>query len=370
MALTRYTTCMKCSLFIFFLLFFQLSRAQNDFSGLSNWLHNNAQAMGGRAVLMIYKDGKMVFQEAANNMTRKQKSHRRLAAGLKGGQGQALVADFDIHSRERIASCTKWLTAALVMSFVDEGQLSVNDTIGKFLPFMTEAGKGQITLAQCLSHTTGIEQSRAMSGIGEITRATSLEASVREIAAAKMEGEPGKIFHYGNAGLQIAALICEKLGKDSFINLFNKRIAAPCDMRNTDYGPGKVPLAAGGAYSTPNDYMNFLMMILNKGMFNGKKVLSEASVAAMQEDRTQGAAIAYTPSEAKGWGYGFGLWTMRDDTGQYTAVSSPGLFGSFPWIDREKNYAGFLFVFNFKNKGRKALYLGLKKEVEKALEQK
>ena len=54
-----------------------------------------------------------------------------------------------------IASCSKWLSAALVMTFVDEGKLNLNDTIGKFLPVMTDHQKGNITIWQCLSHLTG-----------------------------------------------------------------------------------------------------------------------------------------------------------------------------------------------------------------------
>jgi hypothetical protein len=49
------------------------------------------------------------------------------------------------------------------------------------------------------------------------------------------------------------------------------------------------------------------------------------------------------------------------------AVSSPGLFGSFPWIDNDKKYCAFLFVYNLKNNGRKEKYRELKELVDNAM---
>lgn len=67
----------------------------------------------------------------------------------------------------------------------------------------------------------------------------------------------------------------EKISGKSFETLFAERIAKPCEMKNTDFGKGKVALPAGSAYSTPEDYMNFLVMILHDGKFNGKQILSK-----------------------------------------------------------------------------------------------
>jgi len=61
-------------------------------------------------------------------------------------------------SRERIASSSKWLSAALVMTFVDEGKLRLDDTVGMYLPVSTQHGKGGVTVRQCLSHLTGIKE--------------------------------------------------------------------------------------------------------------------------------------------------------------------------------------------------------------------
>jgi CubicO group peptidase (beta-lactamase class C family) len=100
----------------------------------------------------------------------------------------------------------------------------------------------------------------------------SMDEAMVAIAKQPMEGEPGKTFHYSNVGLQIAGAIIEKISGKSFETLFAERIAQPCKMINSDFGKEKLALPAGGAWSTAEDYGNFLLMILQEGRFNGKHV--------------------------------------------------------------------------------------------------
>ena len=67
-----------------------------------------------------------------------------------------MLQDYTFTTRRAIASCSKWLSAALVMTFVDEGKLSLDDTVGKFLPVFTNHQKGNIKIWECLSHLTAI----------------------------------------------------------------------------------------------------------------------------------------------------------------------------------------------------------------------
>jgi CubicO group peptidase (beta-lactamase class C family) len=250
------------------------------------------------------------------------------------------------------------------MTFVDEGKLKLTDTVGKFLPVLSKNGKGKITIGQCLSHQTGIKAASLKDDLAEMRSISTMDEAIQNIAQLPIEGEPGKVFRYSNVGLQIAGAVIEKIGGKSFQTLFAERIANPLHMKNTDYGTGKVPLPAGSGISTPEDYMNFLVMILNKGTFNGKRILSEASIAQMQINRvTPDVKVAYSPTEAGGFGYGYGEWTM--DKG---AVTSPGLFGSFPWVDYNKGYAAFMMTFYIRNDGRNQRYKELKALVDAAVE--
>ena len=149
--------CRKCSLSIAFMLLLQAANAQADFSKAGDWLKDNVRELGGRAVLVIFKDGKIVFNKAENDLSSKQKMIGKFIAKRQGKDPAEALQDFSSTTKQRIASCSKWLSAALVMTFVDEGKLSLGDSVGKFLPVMTANGKGGIKIWQCLSHLTGIK---------------------------------------------------------------------------------------------------------------------------------------------------------------------------------------------------------------------
>ncbi len=367
------SNCRKFSLFALCLLLLQTGFGQYNFSKVDDWLKKNLHDIGGRAVLVIYKDGRLVYSNAENNLSRRQKMVGKFIAKRQGKDADEMLQDFTITTKERIASCSKWLSAAMVMTFVDEGKLSLEDTIGKFLPVMTANGKGRIKIWQCLSHLTGIKAGTLKESLNEMKELNNMDEAMYAIAKQPMEGEPGKTFHYSNVGLQIAGAIIEKISGKSFETLFAERIARPCNMVNSDFGKGKVALPAGGGWSTAADYSNFLQMILHEGVFNGNQVLSKASIIEMQKNRIpKDAVIASSPAEAGNWGYGLGEWVMEDYGGEKRsdAVTSPGLFGSFPWVDNAKQYTGFLMTFNIKNKGRNEKYKALKQIVDEILNTK
>ncbi len=339
-------------------LCFTKANAQYDLKKTESWLADNTNEMGGRSILMVYQNGHIIYSHSVNQMNLKQKMATRLVARRQGKP-----ADFDAYtpsSRLPIASCSKWLSAALVMTFVDEGKLKLTDTVGQYLPVLSRHGKGKITIGQCLSHLTGIKAPAIRESLEEMKDVKSMDDAIENIAAMPMEGEPGRVFHYSSVGLQIAGAILEKISGKSFETLFAERIAGPLNMKNTDFGKGKVAQPAGGAISTPEDYINFLVMIMNKGTFNGKRILSESSITQMQVNRiTPDVKIAFSPAEAGNFGYGYGEWVLSKQV-----VSSPGLFGSFPWVNNDKKYAAFLMAFYLKNTGRNERYLELNKLVD------
>lgn len=348
--------------------FLTKANAQPGFEKLDSWMEQNATKMGGRIILLVYRDGKMVYNHAENEMSRRQKFVGKILARRQGKD--ANVDGFTISTKQAIASCSKWLSAALVMSFVDEGKLKLADTVGRYLPALSHFGKGNITIGQCLSHLTAIKSPPLKESLGEMREVNSMDEAIQLIAGLPMEGEPGKVFRYSNTGLQIAGAVIEKISGKSFEDLFAERIAKPLNMKNTDFGKGKVALPAGGANSTPQDYLNFLVMILNKGMFNGKRILSAASVDAMQVNRvTSDVRVAYSPVEAGDFGYGYGEWVMENSSFSSISrsVTSPGLFGSFPWVDNEKKYCAFLMAYYLKSEGRNERYKELKSLVDAAL---
>ena len=138
-------------------------------------------------------------------------------------------------------------------------------------------------------------------------------------------------------------------------------------MRNTNFSPlnNKCVNPSGGAVSTASDYTNFLSMILNKGIFNGKRILSEASIQIMQTAQMSSPMIAYTPTAAVGFDYGLGEWIQeKDANGKTTVVSSPGLFGTWPFIDLCRGYACIFFVKANMGEVKSKLYLDLKATID------
>ncbi|HVV04153.1 MAG TPA: serine hydrolase domain-containing protein [Puia sp.] len=334
--------------------------AQSAKANLDQWLDDNTKDMGGRSMLVVWKDGKLLYSRSVNDMTRKQKMVDKYIARRQ--KKEADFSDYTMSYRQPIASCSKWFSAALVMTFVDEGKISLSDTVGKYLPVLSQHGKGNITLRQCLSHLTGIREPPLQESLKEMRNIGSMDEAIQYIAEMPMEGDPGTVFHYSNAGLQIAGAVIEKVSGKSFETLFAERIAQPLGMQHTDFGKGRVALPAGGAYSTPEDYLNFLIMILHKGVFNGSRILSEKSVAEMQVDRiSPDVKIGYSPVPMNNIGYGYGEWVVKPDG---KTVTSPGLFGSIPWVDNDRGYCAFLMTFYIKKRDAEQRFKDLKQLVD------
>jgi CubicO group peptidase (beta-lactamase class C family) len=351
------------------LSFFLSGSGQLSYNRLDAWMNANTKAMGGRAILVVFKDGKMVYSKSVNDMNNRQKSLNKYVA--KKQHKEADLEEYTLNSKQLMASCSKWFSAALVMTFVDEGKIRLDDTVGTWLPVLSLHGKGNITISECLSHLTGIQAPPIKESLKEMKNIHSMDQAVGEIAEMPMEGTHGKIFHYSNTGLQIAAAVIEKISGQSFEELFAERISGPLGLKNTDFGNGPVAFPAGGARSTPEDYLTFLTMILDRGKYKGTSILSEKGISEMEINRIgPEVKIAYSPAEAEGLGYGYGEWVVKNIEGGKRGLwfTSPGLFGSFPWVDNEKNYCGFLMTFYLNNKGRQERYFDLKQLVDQTLQ--
>ncbi|HVW13485.1 MAG TPA: serine hydrolase domain-containing protein [Mucilaginibacter sp.] len=253
-------------------------------------------------------------------------------------------------TRELIASCSKWLSAGVLMSLVDEGKLKLSDTVGKYLPVFTKYHKGNITIAQLFSHTSGFpgNSSKNYEGNPFLTleqAADSIAKNVPLLAA------PGTQFYYGGVSMQVAGRVCEVASGESWATLFQQKIAGPLGMTNTDYGLTQNPQIAGGARSTANDYIKYLNMIMKEGVAaDGTRILSQNAIAAMEQGQTASVRVAYTPYPLallqNNDFYAIGNW--RDVTGSSDVLiedSSPGAFGSHPWVDRSRKVTSIIFTY-------------------------
>lgn len=249
-----------------------------------------------------------------------------------------------------IASASKWLAAATILSLVDEGLLSLDDPAGLYLHYV-RADKADIRLRHLLSHTAGLGGS--IECLFEARR--SLDQCATEIAESPLLFPPGRGFHYTDASLHLAGRMAEVAAGRSWNDIFQERIAAPLGMTQTTFLPN-VPTAnpqvSAGAQSTADDYLRFLRMIRNQGMFEGRRVLSARSVALMLADQTAGAEIRFSPysaSEGLKEGasqnrYGLGVWIEGMQDGLPDAQSAQGAFGVSPYYDARRDLAFLAFL--------------------------
>lgn len=316
------STCLKVSYIIAFMLFFQVSKAQLNFTELGAKLEASKAELGGKAVLLVYKDGKIVFEKS--------------------------VGEFTPKTQAPIAASTQWLTAALVMSYVDEGKLSLDDKVSKFLPVFSKYSKGYITIRDCITHLTGVEGPSigSLKDMSNSKKFSSLDELVNDIASSKeILSNPGLVFRFNNIGFTIAARVLEVLNRRGFEQMMAERITRPLLMRSTNFFSYTVINPAGGAQSSAYDYMNFLSMLLNGGVFNGKRILSEAAIETMSKASSTQGMVKETPAILEGKNYAVGQWILgTDENGKTTTVACPGLFGTWPLIDYCRKYAFLIFT--------------------------
>lgn len=243
-----------------------------------------------------------------------------------------------------IASATKWLSAAVILTLVDDGSLDLDEPVSTYLPEFTGA-KGAMTVRQMFSHTSGLPGNHPIISANAITLAQAVRFVANQVP---LQASPGAEFDYGGVSMHVAGRVAEVVGGQDWAQLFQSRIASPLGMTGTDYlglGSATNPRIAGGARSSVEDYSRFLEMLGGRGLFRGQRVLSTTAIDTMLRDQTAGATIVGIPSGAPRLGYGLGCWVEAvDPLGRATSLSSPGAFGCTPWIDLERGTEAVLVI--------------------------
>jgi len=312
-------------LFIFLLggglLQLQSAYAQYNWGVLSAKFEQNQKKLGTNVVVLIWNKDSLIYKKE--------------------------MGDLNSKTQVPIASCSKWLTAALVMKMVEEGKISLDDPVVNYIPEFGKYFKNYITLRQCLSHTTGIaDEGGLLKKLSERRKFQSLAEEVNELASSKIRANAGKDFWYGGVGLNIAGRVLEVVTKKKFDVLIKTKLFNPLAMRrssftNLDGGPVN---PSGGALSNADDYMRFLTMILNNGKVNGVQFLSPESIEELRKIQTEDIPIRYAPKSATGFHYALGAWVIEGRNGVAEVLSSPGLFGTWPLVDFCHGYASLVLV--------------------------
>lgn len=254
-----------------------------------------------------------------------------------------------------IASASKWLAVATIMTLVDDGTLDLDVPLSRYVKEFDRDDRRRVTLRQCLSCISGLP-----ARISDRMRDWDMGRFTEEAADEAMRAYPGTVFRYGGVGFQMVAVAAERATGKDWHMLFAERIGNRLGMRDTQFGSllpmggdaGKTPLpwVAGGAVSTLNDYTRFVRMLLAEGRWHGNRVLSKQSVKMMLQNQVP-TRIDVKPSEldTQNVRYGLGTWIEEFDDG-VVRLSAPGAFGFTPWIDPDLEVGG---VFAVKDHGPK-----------------
>ncbi len=277
----------------------------------------------------------------------------------------------------RIASMTKPITAIGIMMLEEEGRLSVEDPVARFVP---EFGKVEspkpITLRHLLTHTSGIPGAPPAEMADLYAKRNRTLAEAVPAFARKPAFEPGTKWAYCNTGIDTLGRVVEVASGKPFEAFLEERLFRPLGMKDTFFYPtaerlsrvaviykpekgelarsdnflgdpvgGKYPLPAGGLYSTAADLARLYQMMLDRGLRDGKRLLSEAAVEKMTRLQTGEIKTGFVD----GMGFGFGWAVVREPQG-VTEMLSPGTyghggaFGTQGWIDPKREMFFILLV--------------------------
>lgn len=300
----------------------------------------------------------------------------------------------------RIASQTKAIVSVGVMILHEQGKLLIRDPVGKYLPaFMEttvavpkEAGGYEIvkanrpiTIRDLLTHTGGIGyeggvaedvwEKAGLEGGYFADQNEPIQAAISRIAGLPFQAQPGEKFIYGYSTDILGALI-EVVSGDNLDVFLKSNVLDPLEMNDTHFylplekkdrlttvynatekGLERAPESAGifgqGSYvngprtcfsggagylSTVLDYAKFLQMMLNKGEFNGNRIISRKTVELMTANHLETSFDDVYDELDEGIGFGLGFYVM-EDVGKFGNLGSIGEFGWFGiyhtayWVD-------------------------------------
>lgn len=237
-----------------------------------------------------------------------------------------------------IGSVTKSFTALAIMKLVEEGKLSLDDPVSKYVPLDLRIRGEPVRIHHLLTHTTGLPALayaeayiRGMLGLNQVWCPIASPDDIITFMRGSEEwavARPGERFHYLNEGYVLLGLIISKVSGVPYEEYVRRRILEPLGMRRTYFRreeveqdpdvatpyiidregrhvPSRFPYgitADGGLLSNVMDLSRYLMMYLNRGRLGDVEVVSREYIELMERPHVK------LPFEWLGGdSYGYGL---------------------------------------------------------------
>ena len=315
------------------------------------------QAIAGCSFLIVHR-GEVVFREAF---------------GFADVESER---PFTTNELVPIASVSKPVLASVVMALVDQGKLTLDDPVEKYLPefkdMKVKGGKSpihQMTIRHLLSHTAGFWGNKRISAekldlIRNFQR--PLGEAVSRMATYELEYQPGTKFVYSGSGFCVAGRVAEVVLNQSLEQIAQEVLFRPLGLSRTTYLPSKeiretVPTAysrqsggvlerqpsrtggelrfilpGGSLFTTLDELATFGVMHLEDGMCHEKQILSKKSIDEMRRFQSRQTATRR---------YGLG-WFCDDivDQGLADRVYHGGAMGAYLVVDRNRELVGAFLI--------------------------
>lgn len=306
----------------------------------------------------------------------------------------------------RVMSSSKPVTALAILTLVDEGKLSLDDKVSKYIPSFANPrvaiappgnsdpakvkivpAKRELVIRDLLTHTSGITSvgDKMMPGpaslVNKIERLPSdtLETYIPRIGHAVLQFQPGSKFSYSPLDALDTALYIVQLVTGLPADVYmHEHVFTPLEMVDTYYnvpeakqsrivdvyatkegkwqtvdhllgpGPYKYISGGGGIFSTAHDFMNFELMLLNKGSFNGRRIIHPETHALMHKNVVGTLFADWFPPMTKGNGFGLGVRIAESPENMngrsIGAYGWGGAYGTESWVEPALDLAGVFFI--------------------------
>jgi CubicO group peptidase (beta-lactamase class C family) len=241
------------------------------------------------------------------------------------------LADVELHvaaspdTNYRLASMTKQFTSAAILLLAEDGRLSLDDPLRKWLPALPDAANG-ITIHHLLTHTSGLIDYEDV--IPDETTVQVHDADVLRLLESENRTyfAPGSNYRYSNSGYALLALVVGRASGTDFASFLRQRIFKPLQMHNTVAYEDGISTVANRAYGyslldkkwTRTDQSLTSAVLGDGGIYSSIDDLAKWDAALYDNRllRTESLRLAFTPAtntDDPGVRYGFG-WRITGET--------------------------------------------------------
>lgn len=231
----------------------------------------------------------------------------------------------DLNTIYDMASCSKVVsTTTCIMILMEQGKLRLNDTVSYFLP---DFNLKEVTVWDCLTHTSGIRE--GLPGAWEMNR----EQIIDGIMKIGYSYERHSKIYYSDINFVLLGLIVEKISGMGLDEFAKANIFEPLEMKDSGYNPKDALRCAtteyrenkgkydrgyvhdemahnlggvaghAGFFSTVEDLSHFIEMILNDGVYKGKRILSKRTIDLMSSPQVKEVDGVMVEGEVRGLGW-------------------------------------------------------------------